>query len=256
MLSLFKARIKHGYQAIRNLKEAKIKERFRGLPQILVESVSEELERKLIDLCPTDAIKNKPLSIDLGRCIFCGACSDFVESSPIKFTNFHKIYSFDREDLIITSKTTFQYFNNLNSDLKIQKIFKNSFKIRNVSSGGCNGCELELSASFNVNFDISRFGVDIVASPRHADALLITGPMTENMKEATKKTWEAMPLPKVCILFGSCAISGGVFNDSKDLSRDFLKEIKPDLFIPGCPVHPLTFITAIKRLIGWGDNEP
>ncbi len=256
MSSLFKARIKHGYQAIKSLEQAKINEKFRGFPQILVDSVSNEQEKIFEKICPTHAIKNNPLSIDLGRCIFCGYCVDFVESSPIKFTNYHKIFGFKREDLIVTSKTTIDYFLNLENDKNIEKIFKNSFKIRNVSAAGCNGCELELSASFNVNFDASRFGIDIVASPRHADAILITGPISKNMTEATLKTWEAMPEPKVCILFGSCAISKGVFEDSTHVNNELLNIIKPSLFIPGCPVHPLTFISAIKRFIGWGDNEP
>lgn len=255
MSSLFKARINHGYQAIKNLDSATIKHRFRGLPDILTDSVNNKLEVQFKDICPTNAIKNNPLSIDLGKCIFCGACEDFVKDSPIKFTNNHKIFGYKQQDLIITSKTSKDYFFNIINEMKILKRWKRSFKIRNVSSGGCNGCELELSASFNVNFDLARFGVEIVASPRHADALLITGPMTKNMKQATIDTWEAMPEPKVCILFGSCAISKSVFQDSNDLDRSFLHEFKPSLFIPGCPVHPLTAIFAIKRFLGWGEDE-
>lgn len=256
MSSLFKARINHGFQAIKSLENAEINKKYRGFPNILVESVADEIEYKLKSICPTNAIKNNLLSIDLGKCIFCGYCEDIFNGSYIQFTNKHKLFGFKREDLIVTAKTSYEFFENLNPPFKSLKIFKRSLKIRNVSTGGCNSCELELSASFNVNFDASRFGIEIAASPRHADAMLITGPMTKNMKQATVKTWEAMPEPKICILFGSCAISKGIFEDSQDIDREFLETIKPALYIPGCPVHPLNFIAAIKRLIGWGKDEP
>jgi Ni,Fe-hydrogenase III small subunit/ferredoxin-like protein FixX len=256
MSSLFKSRVKHGYQAIKSVEQAKINEKFRGLPKILTDVASEELMIRLNEVCPTNAIKNNPLSIDLGKCIFCGACEDFIENSPIKFSNNHKIFAFNRDQLIVTSKTEQDYFKMLRADKEIEKLFKRSFKIRNVSAGGCNGCELELSASFNVNFDAARFGIDIVASPRHADAMLITGPITKNMQQATIRTWEAIAEPKICILFGSCAISGGVFQQSDELGREILSSFDTLLYIPGCPVHPLTFIAAVKRLIGWGDDEP
>lgn len=256
MSSLFKSRLKHGYQAIKSVEQAKINERYRGFPKILTDIASEELMRKLVTICPTEAINNNPLSIDLGKCIFCGACEDFIEDSPIKFTNNHKIFAFNREQLIVTSEIDQDYFKRLKPNIEIEKLFKRSFKIRNVSAGGCNGCELELSASFNVNFDAARFGIDIVASPRHADAMVITGPITKNMQIATLRTWEAMAEPKVCILFGSCAISGGIFHQSNELAREILSNFNTLLYIPGCPVHPLTFIAAVKRLIGWGDDEP
>ncbi len=256
MYSLFKARLKHGYQAIKSVEKAQIHTKFRGLPKISKDSVSPEMEKLLLSLCPTGAISNNPLSIDLGKCIFCGACEDFVEDSPIKFTNFHKIFGFKREDLIVTKDKNEDFFINLRPDRGIVRNFKRSFKIRSLSTGGCSACELELSASFNVNFDIGRFGIDIVASPRHADALLITGPITKNMAEASIRTWESISEPKLIILFGACAISKGIFMESSEIDRSILDKVMPVLYIPGCPAHPLTFIAATKRLIGWGDNEP
>jgi Ni,Fe-hydrogenase III small subunit len=133
---------------------------------------------------------------------------------------------------------------------EIQKIFKRSLKLRQVSAGGDNSSELELNACSNVNFDMGRFGIEFVASPRHADGLVITGPITENMARPLELCYQAMPAPKIIILAGTDAISGGIFTDSPALDRRFLLNYKIDLFVPGNPVHPLTFINGILNLIG------
>jgi Ni,Fe-hydrogenase III small subunit len=125
-----------------------------------------------------------------------------------------------------------------------------SLKLRSVSAGGCNGCELVLNASHNVNFDINRYGIEVVASPRHADALVLSGPLTRNMAAAVRDVWEMMPTPKLLIALGSCAISGGVFAESQDLDRSFFDEHTPDLYLPGCPVHPLTIVNGILGILG------
>ncbi|HPN64944.1 MAG TPA: NADH:ubiquinone oxidoreductase, partial [Candidatus Goldiibacteriota bacterium] len=123
-------------------------------------------------------------------------------------------------------------------------------KLRQVSAGGCNGCEMELNACSNVNFDMGRFGIDFVASPRHADGIVITGPVTKNMAPALEDTYKSIPLPKIIIAAGTCAISGGVFKDSDALDRSFFEKHKIDLYVPGCPVHPLTFVNGVLKLIG------
>ena len=140
--------------------------------------------------------------------------------------------------------------NAIKSTKQIKKIFGKSLKLRQVSAGGCNGCEMELNACSNVNFDMGRFGIDIVASPRHADGLIITGPITENMSKALEDAYLSVPEPKIIILAGACAISGGVFQNSNALKRDFLDKYKTNLYIPGCPVHPLTVINGILGIIG------
>ena len=136
------------------------------------------------------------------------------------------------------------------SRLSVRRLFGRSFKLRSVSAGGCGACEWELNATTNVNFDMQRFGFDIVASPRHADAVIVTGPVSSNMAEALADTWEATPAPKLLILMGACAISGGVFASSEAIDRSFLDKHRPDIFIPGCPPHPLTVINAILDYLG------
>ena len=116
--------------------------------------------------------------------------------------------------------------------------FSKSLKLRQVSAGGCNGCEMELNAASNVNFDMGRFGIDFVASPRHADGLVITGPITKNMVYALEDCYKAVPDPKIVILCGTCAISGGVYQNSTEIDRSFLEKYKVDLYIPGCPRPP------------------
>ena len=132
---------------------------------------------------------------------------------------------------------------------EIHKIFGRSIKFRQVSAGGCNGCEMELNACSNVNFDMGRYGIEFVASPRHADGIVITGPISENMAYALEDCYKSVPDPKVVVLCGACAISGGVFQNSEKLNREFLEKYPIDLYIPGCPVHPLTFINAILSFI-------
>jgi Ni,Fe-hydrogenase III small subunit len=126
----------------------------------------------------------------------------------------------------------------------INKKFARSFHIREVDTGSCGGCEAELIAATNPIYDLQRFGVDFVASPRHADALLVTGPVSRNMELALKRTYEAMPGPKLVITLGDCAGSGGLFKDSY-YTRGGVKELPVTLHIPGCPPKPAEIIAAL-----------
>jgi Ni,Fe-hydrogenase III small subunit len=132
---------------------------------------------------------------------------------------------------------------------EISKYFSGSLKLRQVSAGGDNSCELELNACGNVNFDMGRFGIEFVASPRHADGIVITGPITTNMAGPLEICYNAVPDPKIIILVGTDAISMGIFTGSAALDRSFLTKYKIDLFVPGNPVHPLTFINGVLELI-------
>jgi len=248
MFDTLKSRIYQGNQAIPDIKKAEINEKFRGLPLINRQKCSNC--SNCITICPTNAI-SQDILIDMGKCTFCGDCERECPNNVIEFTNFHKISSTSRECLIVNSETNLNDYelNAIKSSEQIKKIFGKSLKLRQVSAGGCNGCEMELNACSNVNFDMGRFGIDIVASPRHADGLIITGPITENMSKALEDAYLCTPDPKIIILAGTCAISGGVFQDSDAINREFLDKYKVDLYIPGCPVHPLTVINGILQFI-------
>lgn len=245
MLDTLKARIYQGKQFIKDIENAQMREQFRGFPVLKNGIDTSACE----GVCPTGALNLNPLSIDMGKCTFCGACERVCNA--IDLSNGYKLASTSRENLVITPETTYEDY--LKSAVEVKKeivqMFGKSLKLRQVSAGGCNGCEMELNACSNVNFDMGRFGIDFVASPRHADGIVITGPISENMAYALEDCYKSVPAPKLVILCGACAISGGVFQDSEHINREFLDKYPVDLYIPGCPVHPLTFINAVLSYI-------
>jgi len=234
-----------GKQFIPDVTKAEVPGIFRGRPVISANKVDEE---SLVDLCPTKAISAKPVRIDLGKCTFCGECA-IQFPDKIIFTKDYKLSTNVRERLIITEGADTPILVDPNYVRKeIQRVFSQSLKLRQVSAGGDNSCEWELTASNNVQFDMSRFGIDFVASPRHADGIVITGPITENMAEPLQRCYDAIPEPKIIILAGTDAISGGIFADSPALDRSFLSKYEIDLYVAGNPVHPLTFINGVLEL--------
>lgn len=203
--------------------------------------------------CPTQAVlmpapDGAAIGIDLGTCVMCGECAPVCPENKISFSSDVRLCATTRSGLVVTQARA--HLDPVAVSTELHKLFGRSLKLRSVSSGGCNGCEMEINALSNVNFDLGRYGIDIVASPRHADALVLSGPLTRNMAEAVRTCWEAMPAPKFVIAVGACAISGGVFQGSSALERSFLDEFPPSLYVPGCPAHPLTFITGILDLLG------
>ena len=167
------------------------------------------------------------------------------------FTTDYRLATNERDRLIITEGTLSPV--SLNPDIvrkEIRRMFRGSLKLRQVSAGGDNSTELELNASGNVNFDIGRYGIEFVASPRHADGIVITGPISKNMAEPLKITYDAIPSPKIIILAGTDAVSGGIFEGSPAIDRSFIEQNHIDLYIPGNPVHPLTFINGVLDLLG------
>lgn len=250
MFSLIKARINQGSQYIKDIGGAEVKKPFRGFPGISSTPCRAGCE-SCRELCPTRAISLDPVQIDLGKCIFCGDCESGCPGNIITFSSFHKIAASSLGNLVIDKNTTVESYSQraITSRAEIKKVFGRSLKLRQISAGGCNGCEMELNACSNVNFDMQRFGIEFVASPRHADGVVITGPISENMAFAVEDTYKAVPGPKIIILVGACAISGGLFASSPALNREFLREHPIDLYVPGCPPHPLTFINGVLSII-------
>jgi len=246
MLDNLKILLHQGKQYIPDVTKAKLPGIFKGRPVITSEKINEV---ELIELCPTKAISLNPVSIDLGKCTFCGECA-IAFPNKIKFTTDYKIATNERNRLVIKEGDDNSV--ELNADLvrkEIYSYFHDSLKLREVCAGGDNSCELELNACSNVNFDMGRFGIEFVASPRHADGIVITGPITDNMAQSLQICYDAIPEPKIIILVGTDAISGGIFEESPALNRNFLDKYKVDLYVPGNPIHPLTFINGLLDLI-------
>lgn len=235
-----RTRISQGTQYLPDLRQAR-PEGFRGKPGIN-SGPCETACTLCRDNCPTRAITLNPVAIDLGRCIFCKECEEICPAEKFSFTPDPRMSSSARDDLIMREGAEFPA---LKPSLPLAKIFGRSLKLRQVSAGGCNACELELNATANVNFDLQRFGIEWVASPRHADALVLTGPLTRNMRDAVRLAWDSMPDPRFLVAVGACAISGGLYQGASGTDRDFLDQVGPALFVPGCPPHPLTFANAI-----------
>jgi len=249
MIREFSILRKHGKQFIPELDEVVLPALFRGRPEI-DSTISPELAEKLQNLCPVNAItREDQLSLDMGKCVFCKEC-EFAGEGKIRFTNDYRLASVQRNDLIIRAGVnTPVVFDQKEIRPEIKRMFRKSLKLRQVSAAGDNSCEMELNAAGNVNFDMGRFGIEFVASPRHADGIVITGPVSANMAEALQLTWDAVAHPKILILAGSEAIDSGLFSESPAINRTFLTRHKPDLFIPGNPLHPLSFIHGVRNLI-------
>jgi Ni,Fe-hydrogenase III small subunit/Pyruvate/2-oxoacid:ferredoxin oxidoreductase delta subunit len=249
MNDVLKVRLLQGDPVIHDVRNASLPALFRGLPVIENKPCADKCT-KCIELCPTNAISINPVRINLGSCVFCPICEECCPEKIIHFTNDCHLGTSSGEQLVVTKETI--GISPALAEKKVKEYFGKSLKLRQVSAGGCNGCELELNALSNVNFDMGRFGIEFVASPRHADGIVITGPITKNMAKALEICMDAVPAPKIIILFGACAISGGVFQNSETIDRSFLTKNNIDLFIPGCPPHPLTFING---LLDWLDKK-
>jgi Ni,Fe-hydrogenase III small subunit len=188
------------------------------------------------------------LKIDLGRCLFCPECSSACPAGAIRFSSQYRLATGSRADLVLTEGETLRLARRLAE--RTHRVLGRSLKLRQVSAGGCNGCEADVNVLNTMVFDLGRFGIQFVASPRHADGLLITGAITQNMRLALEKTYSAVPEPKIVIAVGACAISGGPFRDHSEVLNGANNVLPVDLFVPGCPPHPITILDGLLRLLG------
>lgn len=260
MLKILLARLRQGHRTAGFPDDApNLPDRLRALPRLDASQCAAGC-RACVDVCPTDAITADPgaLALDMGRCLFCTDCVDACPEGAIVFTQGYRLASRKRDGLIVRSPTTpaESSARDLRLSNELRRVLGRSLKLRQVSAGGCNGCEADVNVLGTVVFDLGRFGIQFVASPRHADGLLITGPVTENMRLALEKTYAAVPEPKIVIAVGACAISGGPYAGHRECQDGASTVVPVDLYVPGCPPHPYTILEGLIGLLGRMREQP
>jgi Ni,Fe-hydrogenase III small subunit/formate hydrogenlyase subunit 6/NADH:ubiquinone oxidoreductase subunit I len=262
MVKIMLARLFQGHRTIKfpAAPAPALPDRYQGRPEIDSAFCSADCSACAAS-CPTAAIAcdgtaaQAAPSIDLGKCLFCADCAESCPHGSIRFSSDYRLATRTRDALRLKADdVAIALAGEL--DKRLKRLFGRSLKLRQVSAGGCNACEADINVLTTVGWDLGRFGIQIVASPRHADGLIVTGPVTKNMELALRKTYDAVGEPKILIAVGACAISGGLFADRPETCGGLPSILPVDLFIPGCPPHPLTILDGLLRLTGRIESRP
>jgi Ni,Fe-hydrogenase III small subunit/NAD-dependent dihydropyrimidine dehydrogenase PreA subunit len=254
---------------------AEVSSQARGRPEIGYAKWRDA--RPAVAACPTGALAcedsggTRTVKLDLGKCTYCGLCAE--TDAAIRMTNACELAARRKEDLVTTASYELapgglqgkllaplpsplaprpSSIEDLGAELKtrIAKVLGRSLHIREVDAGSCNGCEIEIVGLNSPVYDIERFGIHFVASPRHADMLLVTGPVSRNMELALRKTYDATPAPRLVVAVGACGCSGGIFGQNYASLGGVDKVIPVDVYIPGCPPNPHALLHGILTAIG------
>ena len=190
-----------------------------------------------VKACVVNAIKvnNLKAIVDYKKCIYCNSCIDVCKQRALESSHDYKMADIENSGEELREK--------------IYSKFKRSLRLRSVDTGSCNACMLELSGTQNTYYALSKYGIDFAASPRHSDGIVVTGPVTINMKDALVKTYYAMAEPRIVIALGACAYDGGIFKNGYGNFEELSKILPVDLNIPGCPPSPQAIIYGFLKLL-------
>ena len=230
------------------------------MPEVVADRLTPAIVQRIIDVCPTAALSREQyagrhcLRLSYGRCIGCGRCTEAGEGAVIAARNFAwagvakecTVRLWDAEG---GGELTPLAPSPEDTRGQIHALLQRALNVRQLDAGSCNGCEAEITALTNPYYDLERFGIHFVASPKHADMLLITGPVTRNMADAVKATYEAVPAPKLVVAVGACGCSGGIFAGSHAIVGAVDAVLPVDGFIPGCPPTPAMLVTGILKIL-------